>query len=122
MPKEAKRHSKFPTPYYSKPHSKLPSSYFYRHFETPSHKYNNQTPRYRSRSDSIHNRRFSRYKSRSQSRSNSRSHKYHINFPTTILHTMIVMALGMIKTIKNILQDHIILLAQTITQHPLVAH
>ena len=59
----------------SKPQSKSLNPSFYQHFKTPFKKFDNQIPRYRSRSSSNHYRRFSResrYKSRSHARSNSR--------------------------------------------------
>ena len=66
----------------SKPQSESPTPSFYQHFRTPSNKFDNQTPRYRSRSNSNHYRRFSRdsrYKSSSHSRSNTRPRYYHNN-------------------------------------------
>ena len=66
----------------SKPQSKILTPFFYQHFKIPSSKDNNLTPRYRSRSNSNHYRKFSRecqYKPRSHSRSNSRSKYYHIH-------------------------------------------
>ena len=44
----------------SKPQSKSPTPSFHQHFKTPSNKYDNQAPRYHSRSNGNHYRRFSR--------------------------------------------------------------
>ena len=67
----------------SKPQSKSSTPSLYQPFRTPPNRIDNQAPRYRSRSQSNHYRRFSResrYKSRPLSRSNFRPRYYHNHF------------------------------------------
>ena len=99
-------------------------SSFYQHLKTPSKKYNDQTPRYRSRSNSSRYRQFSR-ESRSKSRIPAQTLVQKITITTpliNIVHFMILTEFAMINIIEDLLQKHNILLAQTFFQHPLVAH
>ena len=109
----------------SKRQSKSPTSSFYQHFKTPSNKNDNQTPRYRSSSNSNHYRRFSResrYISRSHSRSNSLPRYYHNHSSLNHSHIMIVIDLDIINITKTPPHAHFILLAPISIQPHLVVH